>query len=118
LVFEASERHLSLECRDVNGVAEACWLQQLLQKLHAPLPKSTLVYCNNVNIVYLSTNPIPHQRTKRVKIDLHFMRERVAISDVRVLHVSMTSQFANIFMKGLPTSVFLDFLSSLNICGG
>jgi hypothetical protein len=99
-------------------VAEACWLQQLLQKFHAPLSKSTLIYCDNVNIVYLSTNLIPHQRTKRVKIDLHFMRERVAISDVRVLHVPMTSQFTNIFMNGLPTSVFLDFWSSLNIRGG
>jgi hypothetical protein len=41
-----------------NGVAEACWLRQLLQELHAPLTKSTLVYCDNVSAVYLSTNPI------------------------------------------------------------
>ena len=39
-----------------NGVAEACWLCQLLQELHCPLTQSTLVYCNNVNAVYLSTN--------------------------------------------------------------
>jgi hypothetical protein len=92
-----------------NGVAEACWLRQLLQELHAPLTKSTLVYCDNVNAVYLSTNPIQHQRTKHVEIDLHFVRERVAIGDVRVLHVPMISQFADIFMKGLPTSVFSEF---------
>jgi hypothetical protein len=41
-----------------NGMAEACWLLQLLQELHAPLMKSTLIYCDNVNAVYLSTNPI------------------------------------------------------------
>jgi hypothetical protein len=51
-----------------NGVAEACWLRQLLQELHAPLTKSTLVYCDNVSAVYLSTNPIQHQRTKHVEI--------------------------------------------------
>jgi hypothetical protein len=72
-------------------VAEAYWLWQLLQELHAPLTKSTLVYCDNVNAVYLSTNPIQHQRTKHVEIDLHFVWERVAIGDVRVLHVPMTS---------------------------
>jgi hypothetical protein len=44
-----------------------------------------------------------HQRTKHVKIDLHFVRDRVAIGDVRVLHVPTTSQFADIFTKGLPT---------------
>jgi hypothetical protein len=92
-----------------NGVAEACWLRQLLQELHAPLTKSTLVYCDNVNAVYLSTNPIQHQRTMHVEIDLHFVRERVAIGDVRVLHVPTISQFADIFMKGLPTSVFSEF---------
>jgi hypothetical protein len=74
-----------------NGVAEACWLRQLLQELHAPLSKSTLVYYNNVSVIYLSTNPIQHQRTKHVEIDLHFVRECVAIDDVRVLHVPMTS---------------------------
>jgi hypothetical protein len=47
--------------------------------------------------VYLSTNPVQHQRTKHVEIDLYFVRERVAIGDVWVLHVSTTSQFADIF---------------------
>ena len=56
-----------------NGVAEASWLRQLLAELHSPLAKSTLVYCDNVSAVYLSTNPVQHQRTKHVEIDLHSM---------------------------------------------
>jgi hypothetical protein len=74
-----------------NGVAEACWLWQLLQELHAPLTKSTLIYCDNVSVVYVSINLIQHQRTKHVKIDIHFVPERVAIGDVRILHVPTTS---------------------------
>ena len=101
-----------------NGVAEASWLRQLLLELHHPLRRSTLVYYDNVSAVYLSTNPVQHQRTKHVEIDLHFVRERVAVGDVRVLHVPTTSQFADIFTKGLPSSVFIDFWSSLNICSG
>jgi hypothetical protein len=101
-----------------NGVAEACWLWQLLQKLYAPLSNSTLIYCNNVSTVYLSTNPVQHHRMKHIEIDLHFVRERVAIGDVRVLYVLTTSQFTDIFTKGLPTSMFLDFRSSLNIRRG
>jgi hypothetical protein len=96
-------------------VAEASWLRQLLVELHSPLAKSTLVYCDNVSTVYLSTNPVQHQRTKHVKIDLHFVRDRVAIGDVRVLHVPTTSQLADIFTKGLPSSAFLEFRSSLNV---
>jgi hypothetical protein len=36
-----------------------------------------------------------------VEIDLHFVRERVAVSDVRVLSVPTTLQFADIFTKAL-----------------
>jgi hypothetical protein len=43
-----------------NGVAEASWLRRLLQKLHSPLQRSTLVYCDNISPVYLSTNPVQH----------------------------------------------------------
>jgi hypothetical protein len=67
--------------------------------------------------VYLSTNPVQHQHSKHVEIDLHFIREKVAIGQVRILHVPTTSQFANIFTKGLP-SVFNEFWSSLNIYSG
>ena len=63
-------------CVVANGVAEASWLRQLLQKLHAPLRRATLVYCDNISVVYTSSNPVQHQRTKHIEIDLHFVRER------------------------------------------
>jgi hypothetical protein len=93
-------------------------MHQLLHELHNPLQRATLVYCDNVSAIYLSTNLVQHQHTKHVEIDLHFVRERVAAGDVRVLCVPTTLQFADIFTKGLPSSVFLDFRSSLNICTG
>ena len=74
-----------------NGVAEASWLRQLLQELHHPPTRTTLVYCDNVSAVYLSSNPVQHQRTKHIEIDLHFVRERVAAGAVRVLHVPTSS---------------------------
>jgi hypothetical protein len=101
-----------------NSVAEATWLRQLLLELHAPPLRCTLVYCDNISAVYLSNNPVQHQRTKHVEIDLHFVREKVVIGQVRVLHVPTTSQFTDVFTKGLPSSVFEEFRSSLNICRG
>ncbi|GJT12782.1 ribonuclease H-like domain-containing protein [Tanacetum coccineum] len=43
-----------------NVVAETAWLRNLLLELHAPLTTATLVYCDNVSVVYLSTNPVQH----------------------------------------------------------
>jgi len=99
-----------------NAIAKASWLHQLLAELHTPLRQAILVYCDNISTVYMSSNLVQHQRTKHIEIDdLHFVRERVALGAVRVLHVLMTSQFADIFTKGLPTSVFMEFRSSLNV---
>jgi hypothetical protein len=46
---------------------------------------------------------------------LHFIRERVALGEARVLHVLTPSQYADIFTKGLLTSVFMELRSSLNV---
>jgi hypothetical protein len=100
-----------------NGVAEATWLRQLLQELRAPLRRATLVYCDNISAVYMSSNPVQHQRMKHIEIDLHFVHEKVAMGAVRVLHVPTTSQFTDVFTKGLPSSVFSEFRSSLNVRG-
>ena len=99
-----------------DDVAKAAWLRRLLQELHSSLTRSTLVYCDNDNAMYLSTNPVQHQCTKHVELDLHFVRGRVVVDDVWVLHVLTTSQFAVTFTKSLPTSMFEEFRSSLNIC--
>ncbi|GJT35843.1 transketolase, chloroplastic [Tanacetum coccineum] len=62
-----------------NAVAETCWLRNLLRELHTPLSFATLVYCDNVSDVYLSSNPVLHQRTKHIEIDIHFVRDLVII---------------------------------------
>ncbi|GJT19450.1 ribonuclease H-like domain-containing protein [Tanacetum coccineum] len=104
---------LPLRCCDWAG----CLLpiRNLLLELHASLTTATLVYCDNVSAVYLSTNPVQHQRTKHIEIDIHFVRDYVASGQVRVLHVPSRFQYANIFTKGLPSALFLEFRSSLNV---
>ncbi|XP_074313420.1 uncharacterized protein LOC141648591 [Silene latifolia] len=98
-----------------NVVSESCWLRNLLLELHHPLPKATIVYCDNVSAIYLSGNPVQHQRTKHIELDIHFVREKVARGEVRVLHVPTRHQIADIFTKGLPLILFDDFRSSLNV---
>ena len=60
---------------------------QLLQELHIPLSKATIVYCDNVSAVYMTANPVHHRWTKHIEIDIHFVREKVALGDVWILHV-------------------------------
>ncbi|GJV27968.1 ribonuclease H-like domain-containing protein [Tanacetum coccineum] len=98
-----------------NAVAKTSWIRNLLRELHTPLFTATLVYCDNVSVVYMSANPVQHQRTKHIEIDIHFVRYKVVAGHVRVLHVPSRFQYAYIFTKGLPYPLFADFRSSLSI---
>ncbi|GJR97224.1 ribonuclease H-like domain-containing protein [Tanacetum coccineum] len=74
----------------------------------------TLVYCDNVSAIYMTDNPVQHQHTKHIEIDIHFVRDMVARGQVRVLHVPSRYQYADIFTKGLPSALFEEFLTSLS----
>jgi hypothetical protein len=86
-----------------NATTECCWLRNLLRELQVIVNKASIIFCDNVSAVYLSDNPVHHKRTKHVELDIHFVRERTALGQLRVLHVPTQHQFADIMMKGLPT---------------
>jgi hypothetical protein len=98
-----------------HTVAECCWIRQLLQELHQPITIATVIYCDNVSAVYMMANPVHHRHTKHIELDIHFVREKVALGQVRVLHIPSSHQFTDIMMKGLPPPLFLEFRSSLCI---
>ncbi|GJU76989.1 ribonuclease H-like domain-containing protein [Tanacetum coccineum] len=88
-----SRSSVEAEYRSVaDVVAETAWVRNLLHELHAPLLITTLVYCDNVSVVYLSTNPVQHQHTKHIEIDIHFVHDFVASGQVCVLHVPLQFQ--------------------------
>ena len=100
-------------CVVAHAVAETCWLRQLLQELHAPISSATVVYCDNVSVVYMTANLVHHRRTKHIEIDIHFVCEKVALGQVQVLHVPSSHQFMDIMTKGLLVQLFTNFRSSL-----
>ena len=104
LVSSSSKRQVTVssssaeaEYRSVaHAVAETVWLRQLLVELHRPLDRATIVYCDNISAVYMASNHVHHRRTKHIEIDIHFIREKVALGEVRVLHVPTSAQFVDI----------------------
>nr|GEZ64797.1 ribonuclease H-like domain-containing protein [Tanacetum cinerariifolium] len=82
---------------------------------YSPLSTATLVYCDNVSAVYMSAILVQHQRMKHIEINIHFIRDMVTAGQVRVLHVPSRFQYADIFIKGLPSALFEEFRSSLSV---
>jgi hypothetical protein len=76
-----------------------------------------VLYCDNISAVYLTQNPVHYCRTKHIELDIHFVREKVALGQLRVLHVPTSKQFTDIMTEGLPTVKFEAFRSSLCVYG-
>jgi len=124
LISWSSKRQPTLSCSSVeaeyrgvdNVVSESCCIRNLFIELHFPIHKATMVYCDNVSVIYLSGNHVQHHRTKHIEMDIHFVREKVTRGEVHVLHVLSRYQIADIFTKGLPRILFDDFRNILSVC--
>lgn len=69
--------------------------------------------------INISLNPIQHDRTKHVKIDRHFIREKIDEGIVQLRYLASREQTANIITKGWPKDKFVYFagkLDMLDIC--
>lgn len=81
LVLQTAEHNILVKCWSwiqvvANAMAETCWLCNLLLELHYMHVKATIIYCDNVCVVYMSFNLVHHQCTNHIEIDLHFFPYR------------------------------------------
>ncbi|XP_070674720.1 uncharacterized protein [Malus domestica] len=83
------------------------------KQLTVPLSSTPVLFCDNMSAIALSFNPVQHQRTKHIEIDVHFVRERVAKKHLSVQFVSSKEQFADILTKGLSSPLFHIHCSNL-----
>ena len=86
-------------------------LRSLLAVLGLIIRAPVKLFCDNVFASYLAANPVQHYRSKHIKIDYQFVRERVAHGDLVVRYVPTKLQLADIFTKGLCGQLF-EFLRS------
>lgn len=98
-----------------HTTAELCWVQSLLQELKVQIPKSPVIYCDNVGTTYLCVNPVFHSKMKHVGIDFHFVRDRVANGSLRVTHVSSADQLADLLTKPLSRPTLVSLRSKIGV---
>ncbi|RVW59858.1 Retrovirus-related Pol polyprotein from transposon RE1 [Vitis vinifera] len=60
-----------------QGICEGIWLNRLLEELRVPLKHPMVLYCDNQAAISIAKNPVHHDRTKHVKIDRHFIKEKI-----------------------------------------
>nr|KYP41264.1 Copia protein [Cajanus cajan] len=94
--------------------SEIIWLKNLLTDFQVSTTHAA-VYCDNKAAIHIASNPIFHERTKHLEIDLHFVREQVTRGVLKLFHVRKFHQLADVFTKALPRNAFLSILSKMGI---
>ncbi|CAN6724204.1 unnamed protein product [Malus baccata var. baccata] len=89
-----------------STAAELDWIHQILAFLQIPIYAPPVLFCDNLSAIALSFNPVQHQQTKHIEVDVHFVREKVATNKLLVQFVSSKEQFVDILIKGLSASLF------------
>ena len=87
------------------------WLQGLLKEL----PQTPVIWCDNLNTVSLSANPIQHSRMKHIELDFYFVRDKVLKKTLAVQHVPTYDQTTDILTKCLSSSSFCKLRDKLNV---
>jgi hypothetical protein len=85
----------------VDAIAEIMWIQTLLKELGILSPRAARLWCDNIGAKYLSSNPVFHGRSKHIKVDYHFIRERVSRKLLNIDFVSSRDQVVDGFTKAL-----------------
>ena len=60
------------------ATCELVWLKHLLQELRFGKDEQVKLICDNQAALHISSNQVFHERTKHIKVDYHFIKEKIA----------------------------------------
>nr|CAN66185.1 hypothetical protein VITISV_025185 [Vitis vinifera] len=83
------------------ATCELIWLRHLLRELRFGKDEYMKLICDNQAALHIASNPVFHERTKRIEVDCHFIREKIASGCVATSFVNSYDQLADIFTKSL-----------------
>ncbi|GJR96370.1 ribonuclease H-like domain-containing protein, partial [Tanacetum coccineum] len=99
-----SKSSIEAEYRDLAFVtSEVIWILKILKDLDCSNLLPVKVFCDNSSAIKIAINPIFHERTKHLKIDLHFVREKVLAGVIKTEKIDTANQIADILTKGQDT---------------
>ncbi|KAL2941800.1 Retrovirus-related Pol polyprotein from transposon TNT 1-94 [Bienertia sinuspersici] len=107
---EAEYRALS------HAAAEVTWVVRLLEEFGLTNLQPVTLFCDNQSSIHIAKNPVHHERTKHIEIDVHFTRDKILEGLLHLAYVPTSEQLADVFTKVLPSSQFSHLLSNLGMC--
>ncbi|CAL2260363.1 unnamed protein product [Prunus armeniaca] len=98
-----------------QGVCEILWLRWLLVEIGFRSDAATKLYCDNKSAFEVANNPVQHDRTKHVKVDQHFIKEKPEHKLISIPFVPSSEQLADMLTHVVSKRRLEDSLDKLGI---
>ncbi|GJV20526.1 ribonuclease H-like domain-containing protein [Tanacetum coccineum] len=79
--------------------SKVIWILKILKDLQIEKLLPVSLHCDSNSAVKIAANPVFHERTKHLEIDLHFVREKILKGVVKIVKVDSANQIADILTK-------------------
>ncbi|KAB2602005.1 polyprotein (retrotrasposon protein) [Pyrus ussuriensis x Pyrus communis] len=84
------------------------WLRKLLWDLGFKPNETMKLYCDNKSARGIANNPVQHDRTKRVEVDRHFIKEKLEKKIVSIPFVKSEEQLVDVLTHAVCSRKFDD----------
>ncbi|GJZ67417.1 ribonuclease H-like domain-containing protein [Tanacetum coccineum] len=99
-----TRKSVTAEYRALASVtSEVIWILNFLKDLKIENLLPVYLHCDSNSAIKIAANPVFHERTKHLEINLHFVKEIFLKGVVKTVKVDSANQIANVFTKGLGT---------------
>lgn len=97
------------------ATCEIIWILKILHDLQVPVTLPVNLICDNKSAIQIGANPVFHERTKHIEIDIHFIREKISNGVIKTVKIESAHQTTDLFTKGLGSKQHNYLCSKLNM---
>jgi hypothetical protein len=84
-------------------------------RLVANIERPLKLYCDNESAVLYSHNNKKTKAVNHINIRFYVVKEKIQDQTINFEHINIKKMIADLFMKGLPPSVFREHLADMGL---
>lgn len=82
-------------------LCEIIWVLSILKCLNLFDLLPVNIFCDNKAAIQIANNPVFHEKTKHIEIDIHQVREKISAGVIKTVKIGTLEQTTDIFTKSL-----------------
>ena len=81
--------------------SELEWIHSLMQDLYLSPTVPITLFCDNKAAQHIAQNPVFHDKTKHIRTDCHYTRDKILEGFLQTAHIPSREQLADLMTKPL-----------------